>query len=61
MPGFAGLEINRTVNVQPLTAAALRHGDLHVLRCPTADRANRMHRMHRIAEQHGFIIAKLVQ
>jgi len=48
--GSAGLEIDRTVNVQALPAAGLRHRKRCVFRRPAPHRPHRMGRMHRIAK-----------
>src|SRR5271166_4340914 len=59
--GLAGFEINRTVNVQTLPAAGLRHRKLRVFRRPAPHRPHGMRRMHRIAEQDRFIITDVFQ
>lgn len=58
---LAGLQIDRTMNVQAITAAARRDGDGLILGRPAAHRAHLMGRVNRIGEHRGLVDAKLAQ
>ena len=59
--GLAGLQVDRTVDVEALPVAALRHRDRNLLRRPAARRPHCVRRMHRIGEHHRLISLQTVQ
>src|ERR1700680_3548747 len=60
-PGLPGLEVDRAVDIDPLTPARLFDRELLLLWRPAADRPRRMGRMHGVHEQHGLVVAQGIQ
>ena len=60
-PGLASLQIDRAVNVDPLTAARLLDRELLLARRPAAGGPRGMGRMYRIRKQHGFVARQGIQ
>jgi hypothetical protein len=56
--GLPGFEVDRAVNIDPLTSARLFDRELLLFWRPTAGRPRRMGRMHSVCEQHGLVIAQ---
>src|SRR5713101_6087426 len=60
-PGLPGLEVDRTVDIDPLTPARLFDRELLLRWRPAADWPRRMGRMHRVHKQHGLVVAQGIQ
>jgi len=60
-PGLPGREVDRAVNIDPLTPARLFDRELLMFWRPAADRPRRVGRMHGVREQHGLVVAQGIQ